>query len=256
MLRGNGRILLLKERIANGRRLSGEVGQQTLRMGLQPHPTLILWLGPHILMRICSNSILCEVSLLWAVVDANIVRSLTPSLSRSQTPVSSARNNVQTRSPPPLRSSSALSPPSSQPRYPRLERPSSNDWAAEDDDVDDDEQDESQQYMDSEYVDEDEFGLPSISSMRRGVKRIPRSKIHDPGGGRETRGSEFSLLNTESSTTQPIAHSSDIAEERGPLEYPTAKKSEGKILRPQYKDILRGLFPVYIMRPQAESIRS
>lgn len=247
---------MLKERTANGRRLSGGVGQQTLRMGLQPHLILILWLGPHILMRICSNSILCEVSLLWAVLDANIVRSLTPSLSRSQTPVSSARNNVQTRSPPPLRSSSALSTPSSQPRYPRLARPSSNDWAAEDDDVDVDEQDESQQYMDSEYVDEDEFGLPSISSMRRGVKRIPRSKIHDPGGGRASGGSESSLLNAESTTTQPMTHSSDIAEERGPLEYPTAKKSEGKILRPQYKDILRGLFPGYIMRPQAESIRS
>ena len=31
----------------------------------------------------------------------------------------------------------------------------------------------------------------------------------------------------------------DIAEERGLPTYPTAKKSEGKILRPQYKDILR-----------------
>lgn len=110
--------------------------------------------------------------------------------------------------------------------------------------------------MDSEYVDEDEFGLPSISSMHRGVRRIPRSKIHDPGGGRETGGSEFSLLNSESSTTRQMADSSDIAEERGPLEYPTAKKIEGKILRPQYKDILRGLFPRYITYPQAESIRS
>lgn len=106
--------------------------------------------------------------------------------------------------------------------------------------------------MDSEYVDEDEFGLPSISSMRRGVKRIPRSKMHDPGGGREWGRNEFSLINAESSTTRQMADSSDIAEERGPLEYPTAKKSEGKILRPQYKDILRGLFPGYIMHQQAE----
>lgn len=185
-----------------------------------------------------------------------MVRSLTPSQSRSQTPVSSTRNNVQARSPPPVGTGSARSTPSSQPRYPRFGRTSSHDWAAEEDDIDDDEQDESQQYMDSEYVDEDEFGLPSISSMRRGVKRIPRSKIHDPGGGRETGDSEFSLSNAESSTTQQMADSSDIAEERGPLEYHTAKKSEGKILRPQYKDILRGLFPGYIVRPQAESIRS
>ena len=247
---------MLKESAANGQHHSGEIGQQTLRMGLQPHPTLTLWSGPHIPMLIWPNLILCEAFLLWVLVDANEVRSLTPSQSRSQTPISSTRNNVQTRSPPPVRSSSARSTPSSQPRYPRFGRTSSHDWVAEDDDVDDDEQDESQQYMDSEYVDEDEFGLPSISSMRRGVKRIPRSKIHDPGGGRETGGSEFSNSNAESSTTQQIADSSDIAEERGPLEYPTAKQSEGKILRPQYKDILRGLFPGYNIRPQAESIRS
>jgi hypothetical protein len=34
-------------------------------------------------------------------------------------------------------------------------------------------------------------------------------------------------------------NSGDIAEERGIPNYPTTKKSEGKILRPQYKDILR-----------------
>ena len=38
----------------------------------------------------------------------------------------------------------------------------------------------------------------------------------------------------------PVRSSSfDIAEERNPLAYPAAKKGEGKILRPQYKDILR-----------------
>lgn len=179
-----------------------------------------------------------------------MVRSLTPSQSRSNTPVSSMRNSVQTRSPPPVGAGSARSTPSSQPRYPRFGRTSSHGWAAEEDDIDDYEQDESQRYMNSEYVDEDEFGLPSISSMRRGVRRIPMSKIHDPGGGRETGGREFSLSNAESSITQQMADSSDIAEERGPLEYPTAKKSEGKILRPQYKDILRGLFPrVYYPSP-------
>lgn len=38
------------------------------------------------------------------------------------------------------------------------------------------------------------------------------------------------------------ANSTDIAEERSSLTYPTANKSEGKILRPQYKDILKGTF--------------
>ncbi|KAH8726438.1 GTPase activating protein-like protein GYP1 [Phaeosphaeriaceae sp. PMI808] len=50
--------------------------------------------------------------------------------------------------------------------------------------------------------DEDEFGLPSIANMRR-------------------------------------KDSGDIAEERGIPTYPTAKKVEGKILRPQYQEILR-----------------
>lgn len=38
-----------------------------------------------------------------------------------------------------------------------------------------------------------------------------------------------------------MSGSADIAEERGATPtYPVPKKSEGKILRPQYKDILRG----------------
>ena len=92
-------------------------------------------------------------------------------------------------------------------------------------------------------MDEDEFGLPSISSMRRDAKRIPRSKVHDPGGGRDKNNKDLSLLSAGLSRGRERANSSDIAEERGPPEYPTAKKGEGKILRPQYKDILRGLFP-------------
>ena len=48
------------------------------------------------------------------------------------------------------------------------------------------------------------------------------------------------MVAPERSSGRPRANSSDIAEERGPPSYPTAKKSEGKILRPQYKDILRG----------------
>lgn len=42
------------------------------------------------------------------------------------------------------------------------------------------------------------------------------------------------------SAIRPRANSSDIAEERGVSLYPLVKKSEGKILRPQYKDILKG----------------
>ncbi|KAJ5929331.1 hypothetical protein N7454_007179 [Penicillium verhagenii] len=52
--------------------------------------------------------------------------------------------------------------------------------------------------------DEDEFGLPSLATNNR-----------------------------------QRANSSDIAEERGTPMYPTARKSDEKILRPQYKDILQ-----------------
>lgn len=95
--------------------------------------------------------------------------------------------------------------------------------------------------MYSENIDEDEFGLPSISSVRRESKRILRSKIHDPGGGRDYGRKDSSLLGTTHLPTRERKLSTDIAEERGPPEYPNSMKGEGKILRPQYKDILRGL---------------
>ncbi|KAL2055759.1 hypothetical protein ABVK25_004003 [Lepraria finkii] len=77
--------------------------------------------------------------------------------------------------------------------------------------------------------------------MRREVKnRIPPNKTNDPGGGL-TRGSNgiSAILPSEQLSGRGIANSSDIAEVRESLNYPSAKKSEGKILRPQYKDILR-----------------
>jgi hypothetical protein len=71
--------------------------------------------------------------------------------------------------------------------------------------------------------------------MRRKGKRIQRSKdkelgsLYGPNGLSKTRTSE-SLWSVDSG---------DIAEERGIPSYPVPKKSEGKILRPQYKEILR-----------------
>ncbi|KIW62729.1 hypothetical protein, variant 1 [Phialophora macrospora] len=88
--------------------------------------------------------------------------------------------------------------------------------------------------------DEDEFGLPSITSMRRKRSRKTKTLKVD-------QISYPSLLQTTSAPAlapSPFAHpvrsnSFDIAEERNPLAYPSAKKGEGKILRPQYKDILK-----------------
>jgi TBC1 domain family member 2 len=98
---------------------------------------------------------------------------------------------------------------------------------------DDDEETEDVTFED----DEDEFGLPRIATMRRKGKRIQSSKVIDPGG--------FHLRPPNGFSTPPPPHESlirdsgDIAEERGIPTYPTPKKSEGKILRPQYKDIIR-----------------
>lgn len=78
--------------------------------------------------------------------------------------------------------------------------------------------------------DEDEFGLPSIASMRRKGRRKEPTKGKDPGGASS---------DSFGSAAWRAIDSGDIAEERGIPNYPTAKKSEGKILRPQYQEILR-----------------
>ena len=120
-----------------------------------------------------------------------------------------------------------------------------SDWTAGHEDSDQDE-DDADRYFYNEDADEDEFGLPSISSMRREAKkRIPSKKTNDPGGG-SGKGSNgiTSMLTPERLPGRARANSSDIAEERGAPIYPTAKQSEGKILRPQYKDILRGASPL------------
>ncbi|PYH84922.1 RabGAP/TBC [Aspergillus uvarum CBS 121591] len=86
--------------------------------------------------------------------------------------------------------------------------------------------------------DEDEFGLPSITSMRRKQNRataLVQSSTVDHGGGI----GDHLTLGVGLGSNRQRANSSDIAEERGVSIYPTAKKPEGKILRPQYKEILR-----------------
>ena len=107
--------------------------------------------------------------------------------------------------------------------------PTKDDWTADDPDGEDEEDDGPENIYDD--ADEDEFGLPSLTTARRKAKRIPNDKSFDPGGALRVSSPPDSRKRT---------NSSDIAEERGPPTYPTAKKSEGKILRPQYKEILRG----------------
>ena len=90
--------------------------------------------------------------------------------------------------------------------------------------------------------DEDEFGLPSIASVRRRRSTNARpGKKKDPGDGRGYgRGAKsVSSLGVASLPPHLRSNSFDIAEERNPLAYPTTKQGDGKILRPQYKEILR-----------------
>ncbi|CRG84646.1 GTPase-activating protein gyp1 [Talaromyces islandicus] len=84
--------------------------------------------------------------------------------------------------------------------------------------------------------DEDEFGLPSIASMRKKGK-TPRKNDSAHKTNNSTSKSTLNLNYDLSS--RPRANSSDIAEERNVSLYPSTKKSEGKILRPQYKDVLK-----------------
>jgi hypothetical protein len=82
--------------------------------------------------------------------------------------------------------------------------------------------------------DGDDFGLPSLSNMKRRTRKIEAQQqnkgVSDSAsfdrafGGHERRHSD----------------SADIAIERPAPAYPMPRKSEGKILQPQYKDILKG----------------
>jgi hypothetical protein len=92
--------------------------------------------------------------------------------------------------------------------------------------------------------DEDEFGLPSITSMRRKGKSAGKFSKKDVPSI-QGFGSHQASLGYDLGAGRARANSSDIAEERGVSLYPSAKKSEGKILRPQYKDVLKGMSPVH-----------
>jgi TBC1 domain family member 2 len=111
---------------------------------------------------------------------------------------------------------------------------SSSAWGAEDEDEED--EDEGDDIYDD---DEDEFGLPSLASIRKKKSTKARiSRTKDPGAGTSaTNGS--STINVASRNDFMRSDSYDIAEERNPLAYPSTKKGDGKILRPQYKEILK-----------------
>ncbi|KAF2791663.1 RabGAP/TBC [Melanomma pulvis-pyrius CBS 109.77] len=139
--------------------------------------------------------------------------------SRPRTPPSATHSRESSVAP--SRSGSGISPPPLRNTYTSFLRNTHGDW-------EDDDEYEGDIMLDD---DEDEFGLPSIASMRRKGRRKEPVKGKDPGGA--------AARNSLGSTAWRAIDSGDIAEERGIPNYPTAKKTEGKILRPQYQEILR-----------------
>lgn len=153
---------------------------------------------------------------------SNSPRSLSAGNSRPRTPPSSSSHKDTHRA------SNSLSRVTSPPRrnYSDFLSHTNNDWNTDDEDEDDDD-------YEYENDDGDDFGLPCVSSMKRKSNRIPST---DSGSGISWGygSQDFGLR------SRRLSNSADIAIERPAPSYPTPKKSEGKILRPQYKEILRG----------------
>jgi TBC1 domain family member 2 len=99
-----------------------------------------------------------------------------------------------------------------------------DDWAA----------DEGEDMYSMEGDDGDDFGLPSYSNMKRKSRKMAAQRQGDSVGQLSPLDDTFSGLHT-----RRFSNSADIAVERPSPSYPMPKKSEGKILRPQYKEILR-----------------
>lgn len=191
-----------------------------------------------------SHADILKFDSLYAVYPATCIhadrasRSLNSSSFRPQTPDSITRNNSTGLRSGPSTPGSAFASPS--PRHSHQEpKPRPKQYLKPQDDREFNGEEDHVEGQDIEEAsDEDEFGLPTLTT-RKATRRKPNVKSFDPGGDRySTPGGSLSL---ESNTpfNRPRANSSDIAEVRDTPEYPSAKRGDGKILRPQYKEILR-----------------
>lgn len=98
------------------------------------------------------------------------------------------------------------------------------------------EEDDEQEFV---YDDEeDEFGLPSIASMRNRKSKKKKATTLDYGSLNLDRTKSSPGLLPPAMPSNLSSNSFDIAEERNSLSYPSTGKGDGKILRPQYKEIL------------------
>ncbi|UKZ46755.1 hypothetical protein TrVGV298_000964 [Trichoderma virens] len=175
----------------------------------RPAEMALIWsLGPRILMRMFSSLIHFLLRLV-----------LEPPPSTS-----SSRNRMAESTPPPQRGSmGSTSPPFKS--YINFLSNTNDDWKADEDEM-----------LGYEDDDGDDFGLPSLSNMKRRSKRIAtqnKSGLNQESLSPADDG-PFGRIQA-----RRYSNSADIAAERPASTYPMPKKSEGKILRPQYKDILK-----------------
>ncbi|KAI4866715.1 RabGAP/TBC [Hypoxylon rubiginosum] len=152
------------------------------------------------------------------------------SSSRPRTPPSSSSHKARTSDvgTPPPKSSSGLSSPPLKSYFSFLSN-TNQDW-----EVGDPEMPDGEDMFGYEDDDGDDFGLPSLSNMRRRSRRAAAAQSSVSLHAQPT-----SLDNALSFSNRRYSNSADIAIERPAPTYPMPKKSEGKILRPQYKDILK-----------------
>ncbi|KAJ5202842.1 hypothetical protein N7449_004921 [Penicillium cf. viridicatum] len=118
--------------------------------------------------------------------------------------------------------------------YPGIMTEGVDEWSRDPTEEEEDDDDDDEIVYDD---DEDEFGLPSLASMRRKRSAPLKAQNIDFSGG--AAGNPSTLGYGLAAANRLRANSADIAEERGAPLYPTARKGDGKILRPQYKDILQ-----------------
>ncbi|KAF4121050.1 TBC1 domain family member 2 [Geosmithia morbida] len=141
---------------------------------------------------------------------------------------SSARSRTGDVSTMPRGSAGRPSRPSSPPykNYINFLSNTNDDWKADEDEM-----------MGYDDDDGDDFGLPSLSSMKRRARRRENEDRSVLGSQVPGIGNSNPLGNE--ARARRYSGSADIAVERPTPSYPMPKKSEGKILRPQYKEILR-----------------
>ncbi|KAK8050525.1 GTPase-activating protein [Apiospora phragmitis] len=144
-----------------------------------------------------------------------------PPSSSSQKP---RLSDVSSPPPPPGRQSSGTSSPPLKTYFSFLSN-TNQDWNTEDP--------EGEDMYGYDDDDGDDFGLPSISNMKRKSRRKAAAQ-----GSAASQGNN-APMDDAFGHSRRYSDSADIAIERPSTTYPMPKKSEGKILRPQYKDILK-----------------